>query len=160
MTVPLRLPESLTAYRSGDSEGGWPVSSSDGARWVSGRWHDVGDRVIYTSERYSTAMLETLVRWNGPPPGRQQFIRVEIPAGTSYEIADPDTIPGWQLPDSSSARRFGHRWYAEGRSAILIAPSVVVRLERNIIVNASHPEFQGLKPGAETPVWWDERLFG
>lgn len=115
LTVPLRLPESLTAYRIGDSEGRWPVFSSDGARWVSGRWHDVGD---------------------------------------------PDTIPGWQLPDSSSARRFGHRWYAEGRSAILIVPSVVVRLERNIIVNASHPEFQGLKPGAETPVWWDERLFG
>lgn len=83
MTVPLRLPESLTAYRIGDSEGRWPVFSSDGARWVSGRWHDVGDRVIYTSERYSTMMLETLVRWNGPPPGRQQFIRVEIPAGTS-----------------------------------------------------------------------------
>ena len=133
--------------------------SSDGARRVSGRWHDVGDQVIYASERYSTAMLETLVGWNGPPPGSQHFIRIEIPAGTSHEIADPGTIPGWQLPDSPSARRFGHRWYAEGRSAILIVPSVVVRLERNIIINARHPEFERLTPGIETPVWWDERLF-
>ena len=82
-----------------------------------------------------------------------------MPAGTSCEIADADTIPGWQLPDSPSARRFGHRWYAEGRSAILIVPSVVVRMERNIVINACHPEFSRVTPGAETPVWWDERLF-
>ncbi|MXX71820.1 MAG: RES domain-containing protein [Gemmatimonadetes bacterium] len=159
MTVPRRLTASLQAYRIGDAKGRWPVFSSDGARRVSGRWHDVGDQVIYASERYSTAMLETLVRWNGPPPGSQHFVRIEIPAGTSCEIANPDTIPGWQLQDSPTARRFGHRWYVERRSAILIVPSVVVRLERNIIINASHAEFRRLTPGAETPVWWDERLF-
>ena len=104
-------------------------------------------------------MLEALVHWNGPPPGNQHFIEIEIPADTSYEIVDVGTVPGWQLVDSPSARRFGHRWYVEGRSAILIVPSVVVRLERNIVINASHPEFPRLLPGAETPVWWDERLF-
>ena len=118
----------------------------------------MGDEVIYASERYSTAMLETLVRWNGPPPGNQHFVRTEIPAGTSCEIADTDTLPGWQLPDSPSARRFS-QWYAEGRSLVLIVPSVVVRLERNIIINANHPEFPRLAPGPEEPVWWDERLF-
>ena len=159
MTVPHRLAESLCAYRIGDSEGRWPVFSADGARRVSGRWHDVGDQVIYASERYSTAMLEMLVRWNGPPPGNQHFVRIEVPAGTSCEIADPDRIPGWQLLDSPSARQFGHRWYAEGRSAILIVPSVVVRMERNIVINAGHPEFSRVTPGAETPVWWDGRLF-
>ena len=79
--------------------------------------------------------------------------------GTSYEIADPDPLPGWQLPDSPSARRFGHQWYAEGRSLILIVPSVVVRLDRHIIINANHPEFSRFTPGPEEPVWWDERLF-
>ena len=104
-------------------------------------------------------MLEMLVRWNGPPPGNQHFVRIEILAETIYEIADADAIPGWQLPDSPPARQFGHQWYAEGRSAILIVPSVVVRMERNVIINASHPEFSRLTPGAETPVWWDKRLF-
>ena len=159
MTAPRRLAETLYAYRIGDSQGRWPVFSSEGARRVSGRWHEVGDQVIYASERYATAMLETLVRWNGPPPGNQRFLRIEIPAGTSCETADADTIPGWQLPDSPSARRFGHQWYAEGRSAILIVPSVVVRMERNVIINASHPEFPRMTPGAEAPVWWDQRLF-
>ena len=50
-------------------------------------------------------------------------------------------------------------WYAEGRSCILMVPSVVARTERNIIINARHPEFPRLTPGPETPVWWDERLF-
>ena len=49
-----------------------------------------------------------------------------MPAGTSYEIADPGTLVDWHLPDSPSARRFGHRWYADKRSAILIVPSVGV----------------------------------
>ena len=158
MTGTHRLAKSIFAYRIGDSKGRWPVFSPDGARRVAGRWHEVGDEVIYTSERYSTAMLETLVQWNGPPPGNQRFIVVEIPAGVSCEIADAAAIPGRQLPDSPSARRFGHEWYAATRSAILIVPSVVVRMERNIIINARHPEFPRLKPGADAPVWWDERL--
>jgi len=135
------------------------VYSPDGPRRVSGRWHDVGDRVIYASHRYSTAMLEALVWWNGPPPRNQHFVEIEIPVGTSYEVVDTDALPDWHLQGSPLARRFGHRWYAEGRSAILIVPSVVARMERNIIINADHPEFVRLVPGAERPVWWDERLF-
>ena len=133
--------------------------SPDGARRVSGRWHDVGDRIIYASQRYSTAMLEALVRWNGPSPGNQHFVEIEIPVGTSYEVVDTDFLPDWHLQGSPLARRFGHRWYAEGRSAILILPSVVARMERNIIINADQPEFVRLVPGAERRVWWDERLF-
>ena len=104
-------------------------------------------------------MLEALVYWNGPPPGNQHFVEIRIPAGTSYDVVGPDVLPNWQLRDSPSARRFGHQWYAERRSCILIVPSVVARTERNVIINASHPEFPRLTPGPETPVWWDERLF-
>ena len=68
-------------------------------------------------------MLEALVYWNGPPPGNQHFVEIGIPAGTSYEVVGPDTLPDWHLRDSPSARRFGHQWYAERRSAILIVPS-------------------------------------
>jgi len=159
LTCHLRLPEPRKAYRIGDPEGRWPVYSAEGARRVSGRWHDVGDRVIYASERYSTAMFETLVRWNGPPPGNQHFVEIEMPAGTSYEVVDADGLPEWHLPDSPVARGFGHRWFTEGRSAILIVPSVVARMERNVIIKSDHPEFARLVPREESPVWWDERLF-
>lgn len=127
---------------------------------MNGRWHQRGARVIYASEHYSTAMLEMLVRWNGVPPAKQRFIEIVFPAGTSYEVVDVDAVPGWHLPESPSARRFGHDWYVQRRSAILLVPSVVTRLERNVIINADHPEFPSLQTGPEKPVRWDERLFG
>ena len=115
--------------------------------------------MIYASEHYSTAMLEMLARWNGPPPGDQHFIRIEIPEGTTYEVIEPRDLPDWHIPGSPAAREAGHGWYARGESAILLVPSVVARMDRNVVINADHPDFPRLRPGPETPVWWDERLF-
>ena len=102
--------------------------------------------MIYASERYSTAMLEALVWWNGPPPGNQHYVEIEVPAGTSYEVVDTGALPDWHRRDSPSARRFGHR-----RSPVSV--------DRNFIINADHPEFERLIPVVEKPVWWDRRLF-
>ena len=115
--------------------------------------------MIYASEHYSTAMLEKLVQWNGVPPTNQHWIDIVVPAGVEYEVADVDSLADWELLDSEVAQAFGHHWYAERRSAILIVPSVVARMERNIVINAAHEGFPLLEPGKETPVWWDERLF-
>ncbi len=105
-------------------------------------------------------MLEMLVRWSGVPPANQHFIEILVPAGTSYEVVDVESIPGWHLPGSPAARRFGHDWHAQRRSALLLVPSVVTRMERNVVVNADHPEFPQFQTGPEMPVRWDERLFG
>ncbi|MDE0190702.1 MAG: RES domain-containing protein [Gammaproteobacteria bacterium] len=154
------LPEQLIAYRIGDPNGVFPVYSQDGASEVEGRWHETGDRVIYAADHFSTAMLETLVNWRRVLPPNQHYIEIAIPAGVTYEVASSDRLPGWYRPDGTSARQFGHRWYAERRSALLFVPSVVARVERNIIINPNHQDFPRIKPSLETPVWWDERLFG
>ena len=156
--MPRPLPETMRTYRIGDPAGRYPVWSTEGARRASGRWHETGAEVIYASEHYSTAMLEKLVHWNGALPPNQHFIEVTVPRGTSYEVATPDIVPDWFRPDGEAARRFGRRWYEENRSAILIVPSVVARMERNVVVNGLHPDFEGLTVGLETPVWWDRRL--
>ena len=153
------LSETMRAYRIGDPAGLFPVWSTEGAKRVSGRWHETGADVIYVSENYSTAMLEKLVHWNGAFPPNQHFIEVTIPRGTSYEVVTADTVPGWFKPSGEAARRFGRQWYVENRSAILIVPSVVARMERNIVINCRHSNFEGLAVGLETPVWWDQRLF-
>ena len=153
------LSETMRAYRIGDPAGLFPVWSTEGAKRVSGRWHEAGAEVIYLSEHYSTAMLEKLVHWNGVLPPNQHFIEITIPRGTSYEVVTADTVPGWFKPSGEAARRFGRQWYVENRSAILIVPSVVARMERNIVINCRHSNFEGLAVGLETPVWWDQRLF-
>ena len=92
-------------------------------------------------------------------PPNQHFIEVTIPAGTSYEVVTADILPDWCTTSGTAARRFGHQWYEENRSAILLVPSVVARMERNVVINSRHADFNRLTAGLETPVWWDRRLF-
>ena len=160
MTKHRTLPEPMQAFRIGDPNGEYPIWSDGGARLSSGRWHEAGASVIYASEHYSTAMLEKLVHYDGEMPPDQHFIQITIPTGTSYEVANVDRIEGWAASAGEAARRFGRDWYREARSAILIVPSVVARIERNVVINAGHSEFLQIKTELETPIWWDARLFG
>lgn len=159
MNAHRKTTSALTAYRIGDPNGEFPIWDDGGARLTSGRWHEAGATVIYASKNYSTAMLEKLVHYEGEMPKGQHFIEITVPNGTSYEVVNPDLIEGWSSIDGEAARRFGRQWYNEARSAILIVPSVVARMERNIIFNTAHEDFAAVTTGLETPIWWDERLF-
>jgi RES domain-containing protein len=155
-----RLQEAMTVYRIGDPKGSYPIYSVEGARRASGRWHRKGQEVIYASEHYATALLEKLVRYSGGLPKGQHFIAIEIPAGVSYEVVTAQALPGWDQPSGLAARAFGARWCEEGRSALLIVPSVVARMERNVVINARHKDAAKIRCGLEEPVAWDARLFG
>lgn len=153
------LPKALTAYRIGDPDGVYPIWSGQGAKENPGRWHVVGSDVIYACEHYSTAMLEKIVHYSGGLPNNQHYIEIKIPAGVSYEVVTSDTLPGWHEKNQKVARAYGTTWFKESRSALLIVPSVVARVERNIVINAAHSDFVRIETGLETPIWWDDRLF-
>jgi RES domain-containing protein len=155
-----KLQEAMAAYRIGDPKGSYPIYSAEGARRASGRWHRKGQDVIYAAQHYSTAMLEKLVRYSGSLPKGQHYIRIEIPAGVSYEVVTAHSLRGWDEPSGRIARAFGAKWCDEGRSALLIVPSVVARMENNVVINVAHIDAARIKPGLEEPVTWDERLFG
>lgn len=156
---PRTLPEPMRVYRIGDPSGQFPVWSTEGAKRISGRWHEAGAEVIYASRSYSTAMLEKLAHWNGAMPPNQHFIEITIHGGVGYEVVTTDLVPDWFRPDAEAARRFGCRWYVENRSAILIVPSVVARMEHNVVINRRHSDSERLTVGLEAPVWWDQRIF-
>lgn len=123
-----------------------------------GRWNERGQPVIYASEHYSTALLEILAR-TGEMPANQHYVEIEIPVGVTYEVVTKDSLPRWCDLDGAAARAFGSAWYGELRSAILLVPSVVARVERNVVINANHDDAKSIGVGLETPVWWDSRLF-
>jgi RES domain-containing protein len=154
-----RLAEPMVVYRIGDPMGAFPIYSAEGARRVSGRWHGKGQAVIYSSAFYSTAMLERLVHYSGKLPRGQHYIEIRIPAATAYEVVTSHSLPGWEQKDGRVARAFGSKWIAEVRSAILIVPSVVARMESNVLINPAHVDAARIMPGMETPVTWDMRLF-
>lgn len=150
----------LTAFRIGDPDGAFPIFDSEGARLSPGRWNTPASPIIYTSEHYSTAMLEKLVYLSNMLPPNQHYIRITVPNGTSYEIFQPAAHPGWDGQSRDICRAFGAQWHAEMRSALLLVPSIPARVERNVLINPSHPDAAAITHELPEPVWWDERLYG
>jgi hypothetical protein len=42
---------------------------------------------------------------------------------------------------------------------LLLVPSVVARMGRNVLINPEHAEFPRVTHSLHQPVWWDRRLF-
>ena len=154
------LDRTLTSFRIGDPAGAHPIFDATGSTIASGRWNTPGSPLIYSSERYSTALLEKLVRGSGRLPPNQHYIQITIARGLSYEAFSAPSLPGWDSLPPTSSRNFGEQWFKEKRSLILIAPSVVARLDNNIMINVSHAEFGLVEASLHQPVFWDRRLFG
>ena len=152
-----RLDEPLRAYRIADSR--HPIFDGTGAAALGGRWNSPGRRVIYASETYAGALLEKLAHTNiGRVPNSQVYVDIEIPEGVDIEILNSAILPGWDQVQRLS-RVYGDAWYDEQRSAVLLVPSIITRVERNVVINENHPAFPKIKASTPRPVIWDERLF-
>jgi RES domain-containing protein len=149
----------LTCYRIGDPNGEFPIYDARGSALYPGRWNTADTPVIYTAEHYSTAMLEKLIGGSGRIPPNQHYIEITIPPGIAYEVVTKDHLSGWDTPDSSVSRTFGASWVREGRSAILLVPSYVARLDRNVVINPMHDDAKKIATSLAEPVWWDDRLY-
>jgi len=152
--MPLRLWRTVTdAY---------PIWSGEGARLYGQRWNPVGLLAIYAGTSFAISLLEVLVRANRKsPPSGTRFVEAEVPDDVSRERFDPQSGPGWDnRSDKSIAQAFGRDWITSRRSALLIVPSVVTRLDDNVVVNPDHPDAALISVGPETPVALDPRLFG
>jgi RES domain-containing protein len=154
------LDRTLTSFRIGDPAGADPIFDATGSTLAPGPWNTPGSPLVYSSEHYSTALIKKLVRGSGRLPPNQYYVEIAIPRGLSYEVFSPPSLPGWDSLPPTASRRFGEQWRHEKRSVILIAPSVVARLDNNILINPSHPEFGLVETSLHRPVFWDRRLFG
>lgn len=149
----------MQIFRIGDKR--HPLWDGTGAALVGGRWNSPGRQVIYGSLSYACAMLETLAHASiGRIPKTHRFLIVDVPLGIAVERHDARDLPSaWDAENSSSARNFGDQWLKEARSAILLVPSVVAKLELNALVNPLHPDAPKLIISKPEIVVWDKRLF-
>ncbi|MBV9392402.1 MAG: RES domain-containing protein [Verrucomicrobia bacterium] len=134
--------------------------SGEGSAKYGGRWIHKRTAVVYASQSESLAQLEILVR-TSRPGGLASYVLIEaqIPE-TLIETLEAGELPGdWrQSPEPNSTKNIGTKWVAEGRSAVLAVPSVVVPSELNYILNPAHPDFIKIKIGKPKAIDWDERL--
>ena len=147
----------LRAFRIADMR--HTIFDGTGAMLYGARWNSPGRRVIYAAETYAGALLEILVHASGSVPQSQGYVEIEIPSGLSIEEITQDDVPRWDSPSFEATQAFGDRWYDEHRTLALIVPSVVTRVERNVLINQEHPEFPMVRASQAVPVRWDSRLW-
>lgn len=148
----------LRAYRIADRR--HKIFDGAGAEIHGGRWNSPGRRVIYAAETYAGAMLEALAHANiGRLPKTHVWIEILIGKGIRIEEVDVTDVPGWRASGHQASRIYGDRWFDEGRTAVLVVPSIVAGPERNIAINQEHTDFSRIRATAPKPVIWDQRLF-
>jgi RES domain-containing protein len=128
-----------------------------GALIYGARWNSPGRGPIYAAETYSGAMLEMLVRIGRMVmPPDYHYLAIDIPDDVSREEL---TVTPEQMAKESITRALGNKWYDSLQSAILLVPSVVTQVDRNLLINPKHTDFGRIVPGDPKPVHWDQRLF-
>ncbi len=149
----------MQIFRIGDSR--HTLWDGTGAAMVGGRWNSPGQPVIYGALSYACAMLEILVHANiGRVPATHGYVVAELADDVPAERMDAQSLPpGWDSDDLTIARQVGDRWHREARSAVLLVPSVVTRLEWIAVVNPRHPDAAKFSVLPAQPVVWDQRLF-
>ena len=116
--------------------------------------------MIYAAQTFAGAMLEILVHSNlYRLPKVYVYIEIRIPDNVSTEhLNGVDRVPG-DVAGKASVN-FGDRWLQEGRSAVLVVPSIVTGgVETNVLFNPAHPDFGMILAGDPKPVLWDSRFF-
>ena len=149
----------MKIYRIAD--GRHPIWDGTGAAFIGGRWNSPGKPVIYGSLSYSCAMLEILAHANtGRIPETHLYVIVDVPGSVSVEIVEENQLPeGWDSENNVPARAFGDQWLNQARTAIVIVPSVIARLDQNALVNPLHPDANKFIVSEPKKVIWDKRLF-
>ena len=117
-----------------------------------GRWNSRGVPVVYTAQHISLAALEVLVHAGGKKIPPKVLTRILVPQ--NIEIGEASSL------DFAAAPRFGDRWIAESRTAVLRVPSITVNgLEFNYLLNPLHPDFPRITRKTPIPFQFDDRFF-
>jgi RES domain-containing protein len=132
----------------------------EGARLYGGRWNSHGVRMVYTSESLALAALEILAhlgRAGALASYSRCAVRFDKGLLTSLDRALlPDNWRAYPAP--AELQVIGNRWIADGTSAVLEVPSVLVDTENNYLLNPLHPDFGSLVIEPPEPFDFDPRL--
>lgn len=134
--------------------------SGRGASENGGRWNAIGTPMVYASGSAALAILEALAHFDrdNAPPG-YVFFRIDLPDDLVEELDARHLPRGWDaLEPPDALKRIGSDWALSQRSLALSVPSVVVPMERNILLNPLHPAFAKLTIAPPQPFRFDPRL--
>ena len=146
MTVAIklwRIAAETREYRANDLSG-------RAAAKYPGRWNARGEHVAYAAMSLALAVLETAAHIDDSGLPLNRFVvQLTVPIATwnaRQELKWSAIDPAWcAVPAGRASVDLGSVWYKSAKSALLVVPSVVVREENAVLINATHPDAKGIK---------------
>jgi RES domain-containing protein len=126
----------------------WRISnfadlSGEGGLLIEGRWHFRGTPIVYCTDHPSTALLEILVHATRyTVPDYYQLLEIEAP--DNIEAFVPAIPVNWDH-DIDGTRHIGAGFIADGISALMNVPSVIMPKARNILLNPAHTDARRIR---------------
>lgn len=131
-----------------------------GGLFADGRWHALGERVVYFGASAAIVVLERLAHADpGLLPADLRLARFEFSEPVlETRVADLAALPANWTQDENATRRIGGRWRRQGSSCLLAAPSAILPEESNFVLNPEHPDATQLRLVSERLFTFDPRL--
>ena len=136
------------------------LMSGEGAWRYGGRWNSVGRAAVYLGESLALAGMELLLHLKAERVlETYRKMPVFIPERLVMHVGEDQLPPDWaQASLYPVTQEIGDGWIDHARSAVLQAPSAVVRGETNFIVNPQHADFSAIRTEPISSFRYDPRL--
>ncbi len=136
--------------------------SGKGAELFGGRWNPIGIPALYTSENRALCALEILA--HTPKdflPPKYIIQAIQIPKNLTHSIIElsNDKLPkNWDsIQNVRETEEIGKNYFKNNYLAIIV-PSVIIKQEKNIVLNPLHPKYKEIKITEESNFIIDDRL--
>ena len=133
----------MRVWRIAQKKHASPLLNGVGGLYASGRWHNQGNLIVYTSSSQSLAILESLVHYTpNNTPAELIIISADISAVSTQVLTLKALGKNWQKHPNKKLRKLGDDWLKSQESCVLKVPSIITPFdEYNYLINPQHPDF-------------------
>lgn len=131
-----------------------------GGTFAEGRWHELGNRVVYFGASAAIVVLERLAHIDADLlPTDLRLGYFEYPdAVSSAHVNDFTALPRNWVESESATRQIGGNWLQERPSCLLFVPSAILPEESNVVFNPQHSDAGAVRLVRERQFSFDPRL--
>lgn len=117
--------------------------------------------MVYASTSLALAAIELFVHLEpNQAPGDLVAIAANLPEGEPALRWHGSALPvKWWSDEFAPMRELGDAWIRDKESLAVLAPSVPIRSEWNVLVNPLHPRIGEVKVEVLLPFVFDARMF-
>ena len=142
----------------------WRISKhkgldGEGGKLAEGRWHSIGQPIVYCSETASLAVLEVLVHLElDRLPRTFDWLKIEAPDDLAH-VSWPEPTLRDHRRYQDAARSWGDAWLRSAPTALARVPTVIAPDSYNWLINPRHSDAARVRVVKSGSHPWDIRLF-